>query len=122
MVDNLTERFQSDASLRNVPIEKAYPNNDIGEFAELGHLFWGGQRDERSQPCARQDRFECRGHLSFNRVRNCRGQLDIRVVPNDVLLVLVQQIVEDLLVEERDAFEVVGRARLKTHNLVNQSI
>ena len=39
-----------------------------------------------------------------------------------MLFVLVQQIVENLLVEDRDAFEVVAGARLERHDLVDESV
>ena len=48
--------------------------------------------------------------------------MDVRIVANDVLLVLVEQVVEDLLVEKRDAFKVVSRSRFKTDNLINQAV
>ena len=39
-----------------------------------------------------------------------------------MLLVLVQQVVEDLPIEEGDAFEIVARARLKAHDLIDESV
>lgn len=39
-----------------------------------------------------------------------------------MLLVLVKQVVEDLLVQDGDTFEIVSRARFETDNLVNKSI
>jgi hypothetical protein len=39
-----------------------------------------------------------------------------------VLLVLIEQIVEDLFIEQGNALEVVARARLKAHDLVNQPV
>ena len=39
-----------------------------------------------------------------------------------MLLVFIKQVVEDLLVKEGDAFEIVTRARLKTDNLIDESV
>ena len=39
-----------------------------------------------------------------------------------MLLVLVQQVVEDLLVKDSDAFEIVSRTRFKTDDLINETI
>ena len=39
-----------------------------------------------------------------------------------MLLVFVQQIVKDFLVEERNAFEIVTRSRLETHDLIDQAV
>ena len=39
-----------------------------------------------------------------------------------MLLVLVQQVVEDLPVQESDAFEVVARAWLKAYDLIDEAV
>jgi hypothetical protein len=39
-----------------------------------------------------------------------------------VLFVLVKEVVENFLVEKRDAFKVVTRTRLKTDNFIDESV
>ena len=39
-----------------------------------------------------------------------------------MLFVFVQQVVEDFLVEESDALEIVSRSGLKAYNLIDQSV
>lgn len=39
-----------------------------------------------------------------------------------MLLVLVEEIVEDLLVQEGDSFEIVATARFETHDLIDQPV
>ena len=39
-----------------------------------------------------------------------------------MLLVLIEEIVEDLLIEESDALEVIPAAGLEAHDLVDQAV
>lgn len=122
MVNNLVETFETNTSLSNVSIEKSDANHDVGQLAELGDLFWRGQRNERSQTGTRQNRLKSGCNFSLNRIRHRRRQLNVRVLANNVLLIFVEEVVEDLFVEERDALKVISRARLKTDNLIDQTI
>jgi hypothetical protein len=48
--------------------------------------------------------------------------LNGRVVANDVLFVLVEQVVEYLLVEQCDAFEVIAAPWFEADYLINQPV
>ena len=39
-----------------------------------------------------------------------------------MLFVLIKEVIEDLLVEQSDALEVVPAARLETHDLIDQAV
>ena len=39
-----------------------------------------------------------------------------------MLLILIQEVVEDLLIEESDALEVIPAAGLEAHDLVDQAV
>jgi len=122
MVDNLVETFETNTTLTNISVKQTDANDDIGQFAQLGDFLGSGQTDEGSEAGTREHRLEGSSDFSLDGVRNSIGQLDLRVVADDVLLVFVKQIVEDFLVEESDAFEIVTRARFKRHDLVDQAI
>ena len=122
VVDDLVEAFKTDSTFSNVTVEQPNSNYDIRKFAELCNFFRCGQGNEGSQTGSRKDAFKCSCNFSFDSVRDSSRELDVRIVANDVLLVLVEQVVEDLLVEERDAFEVVSRSRFKTDNLIDQAV
>lgn len=49
MINNLAERFETYATFRDVSIKEANSNDDIGQFAELGHFFGGCQSYEGSE-------------------------------------------------------------------------
>ena len=122
MVDDLTKTFEANTTLTNITIEKSDTNDDIGKLTELGNFLRSGQSNEGAKTSSRQDRFESSSDFSLDRVTDRGSQLDVRVLADDVLLVLVKKIVEDLLVEQGDALEVIARAGLETDNLINQAV
>ena len=108
MVDDLVETFQTDTALSDVSIEQPDSDHNVRELAKLSNLLWCGQRNEWSQTGPGQDGFKSSGNLTLNRVRDGCRQLNVGVLSNDVLLVFVEKVVEDLLVEQRNAFEIVA--------------
>lgn len=122
MIDDLIEAFQADTSLADVSVEQADANHDVWQLAQLSHLLGGRQSYERSQTGSRQHRFESCCDFALDGVGDGSGELDVRILSDDVLLVFVQQVVEDFLVKKGDALEIVTRARFKTDDLINQSV
>lgn len=119
MIDDLIEAFQADTSLADVSVEQADANHDVRQLAQLSHLLGGCQSYERSQTGSGQHRFESRCDFALDGVGDGSGELDVRILADDVLLVFVQQVVEDFLVKKGDALEIVTRARFKTDDLIN---
>jgi hypothetical protein len=90
VIYDFVERLEAYAALSNVVVEKTDPNHDVGQLTELGDFLRGRKRDERPQAGTRQDGLESSGHFSLNRVVDRLGELKLRVVTDDVLLVLVK--------------------------------
>ena len=122
MVDDIDEGLKTNATLSNVSVEQSDANDDVRQLTELSHLLRGGQTDKWSETGSWEHRLEGGGHLSFNGVGDGGSQLDGAVVADDVLLVLVEQVVEDLLVEDGDALEVIAASRLERDDLVDESV
>ena len=122
MVDDVEEGLKTNATLTNVSVEEPDADDDIGKLAELSDLLWRSQGYEWSKTSSWQDRLESSRHLPFNGVRNGGIKLDRGVISNNVLLILIQQVVEDLLVEKRDALEVIARPWLKADNLIDEPV
>ena len=122
MIDDVEERLKTDAALANVAVEQTDADDDVGQLAKLSDLLRSGQTDEGPEASTRQHRLEGGCDFALNRVRDGRSELDRRVVADDVLLVLVEQVVEDLLVQDSDAFEVIARARLEADDLIDQPV
>ena len=119
MVDNLIEALEADTTLADVTIEEANTDDDVWKLAKLGHLLGGSEGDEWTQTSSRKNGFESSGDLAFNSVWNGGSQLDVRVLANNMLLILVQQVIEDLSVEQGDAFEVITWAWLKAYYFID---
>ena len=107
MVDDLVEALKADTTLANVTIEEANSNNDVRKLAQLSDLLRGSEGNEWTQTSSGKDGLESSGDFAFNSVRHGSSQLNVRVLADNVLLILVQQVIEDLSVEESDAFKVV---------------
>ena len=122
MINNLRETFQADTSLADISVEKSNTNNDVGQLAQLSDLLGCSERHEGSQTGSGKHTLQGSSDLSLDGVSNGSCQLDRGIVSDDMLLVLVQQVIEDLLVEESNAFEVVSTARLEAHNLIDQTV
>ena len=122
MVDNLIEAFKTDATLANISVEEADADNDVRKLSELGDFLRGRQGHEWAETGSGQHWLESGGDFSLDSVRDRSGQLDVGVFSDDVLLVLVEQVVEDLLVKQGDALEIVSWAGFKAHNLIDQAI
>jgi len=74
----------------------------------LGNFLRNSERDERTETGSGEDGLKGSGNFTLDGVLDRGSQLDLGVVSNDVLFILVQQVVEDLLVEDGDSFEVVS--------------
>ena len=122
MVDDLTETLEADTTLTDVTIEKPNADDDVRQLTKLGNLLRSGQSDKGTQTGSGQDRFESGSDLSFDCVADRGGQLDVRILSNNVLLVLIQQVVKDLLVEQSDALEVIAGTWFETDDLVDQAV
>ena len=122
MIDDVEEGLEANASLSDIAIEQADANDDVRQLAKLGHLLGCRKADEWAKTGTRQDGLEGGGDLTLNSVRNGGRQLDRAVVANDVLLILVEQVVEDLLVQDSDALEVVAGTRLKADDLIDEPV
>ena len=122
MIDDVEERLEANATLSDVAIEQTNADDNIGQLAELGDLLRRREADEWAKTGTRQDGLKGGGDLTLNSVRNGGRQLNRAVVANDVLLILVEQVVEDLLVQDSDALEVVAGTRLKADDLIDESV
>ena len=122
MVDNINERLKTNTTLSNISIEESDTNNNIGELTKLSNLLWSCQGDKWSKSGSWKHRLKSCGNLSFNGVRDGGIKLDWRIVTNDVLFILVEEVVKDLLIEKCDTLEVVTRSWFETDDLVDQSV
>ena len=107
MVDNLVEALEADTTLADITIEESNTNDDVRKLAQLGYLLGGSEGDEWTQTGSGENRLKSSSDFAFNSVRHGSSQLNVRVLADNVLLILVQQVIEDLPVEESDAFKVV---------------
>ena len=107
MVDDLVEALKADTTLADVTIEEANTNDDVRKLAQLSNFLGGRKSNEWTQTSSGKDGLESSGDFAFNSVRHGSSQLDVRVLADNVLLILVQQVIEDLPIEESDTFEVV---------------
>jgi hypothetical protein len=98
MIDNVKERFKTNTTFSDISVEETDTNNDIGEFAKLGNLFWSSQGNKWSETGSRKYRFKGCCDFSFNGARNRWCQLDCTVVSYNMLFVFVKKVVEDFLV------------------------
>ena len=108
MVDNLVEALEADTTLADITIEEANTDDDVRKLTKLGNLLGGSKGDEWTQTGSGKNRLESSSDLTFNSVRHGSGQLDVRVLANNMLLILVQQVIEDLPVEKSNALKVVA--------------
>jgi hypothetical protein len=122
VINNFVKAFKAYTSLTYISVEKSDSNYNIRQFAKLSDFFRSSQGHKRSETCTWKNTFECSSNFTLNSIINCISELDLRVVANNVLFVLVKEVVENFLVEKRDAFKVVTRTRLKTDNFIDESV
>jgi len=122
MIDNVQEWFKANTTFSNISIEQSNTNNDVWQFAQLGNLLRCSKRNKRSETSSWQNWLECCSDLSFNSIWNGSIEGDWRVVTNNVLLVLVEQVVENLFVKKGDALKIISRPWLEWDDFINESI